>query len=88
MRDRIAFLERGLEESSAPVSEMREQIAFLERERERKDTILLSISEAVRDISSPTEQPGRVGPITTPLEDAMTEPAQERRPWWRRMFGG
>jgi hypothetical protein len=88
MRERIASLERELEGSSALVSEMREQIAFLERERERKDTILLGIAEAVRDISSPTEQPGRVGPITTPLEGAQEEPAQERRPWWRRMFGG
>jgi hypothetical protein len=75
-------------ESSALVSEMRERIAFLERERERKDTILLSIAEAMKDISSPTEQPGRVGPREQPLEGAMTEPAQEHRPWWRRMFGG
>jgi hypothetical protein len=84
MRDRIASLERGLEESGALVSEMRERIASLERERERKDTILLNIAEAMKDISSPTEQPGRVGPREQPLEGA----AEERRSsWWSRIFG-
>jgi hypothetical protein len=70
--------------SSALMSEMRERIAFLERERERKDTILLNIAEAMKDISSPTEQPGRVGPREQPLEGA----AEERRSsWWSRIFG-
>jgi hypothetical protein len=73
--------------SSALMSEMHDRIAFLERERERKDTILLSIAEAVKDISSPTEQPVRVRP-QMPLE-GVQEPAQEeRRSWWSRMFGG
>jgi hypothetical protein len=71
-------------ESSALMSEMRDRIASLERERERKDTILLNIAEAMKDISSPTEQPGRVGPREQPLEGA----AEERRSsWWSRIFG-
>jgi hypothetical protein len=87
MRERIASLERERGESSALMSEMHDRIAFLERERERKDTILLSIAEAVKDISSPTEQPVRVRP-QMPLE-GVQEPAQEeRRSWWSRMFGG
>ena len=84
MRERIASLERERGESSALMSEMRDRIAFLERERERKDTILLNIAEAMKDISSPTEQPGRVGPREQPLEGA----AEERRSsWWSRIFG-
>jgi hypothetical protein len=88
MRDRIASLEREREESSALVSEMRERIALLEREQERKDAILLNIAEAMKDISSPTEQPGRVGPREQPLEGAMSEPPQPRQSWWSRIFGG
>ena len=75
MRERIALLERELEESGALVSEMRERIAFLEREIAGKDAILSNIAEAVKDISplaqeeepseppeapqTATEQPGR-----------------------------
>jgi predicted RNase H-like nuclease (RuvC/YqgF family) len=58
-RKRIASLERELEESSALVSGERERVASLERELERKDAILRNIAEAMKDISSPTEQPGR-----------------------------
>ncbi len=77
MRERIALLERELEESGALVSEMRERIAFLEREIAGKDAILTNIAEAVKDISPPaqeeepseppeapqtaTQQPGRAG---------------------------
>jgi uncharacterized small protein (DUF1192 family) len=78
MRERIALLERELEESGALVSEMRERIAFLEREIAGKDAILTNIAEAVKDISPPaheeepseppeapqtaTQQPGRAVP--------------------------
>ena len=88
MRERIALLERELEESGALVSEMRERIAFLEREIAGKDAILTNIAEAVKDISSPTEQPGRVGPREQPLEGAQEPAQEERRSWWSRMFGG
>ena len=84
MGDRIAFLEREREESSALVSEMVNRIASLERELERierelerKDAILLNIGEAMKDTSSPTEQPGRVVPHEQPLEGAQEEPAEE-----------
>ena len=71
-------------ESSALVSEMVNRIASLERELERierelerKDAILLNIGEAMKDTSSPTEQPGRVVPHEQPLEGAQEEPAEE-----------
>ncbi len=63
MVNRIASLERELER--------------IERELERKDAILLNIGEAMKDISSPTEQPGRVVPHEQPLEGAQEEPVQE-----------
>jgi hypothetical protein len=56
MRERIALLERELEESGALVSEMRERIAFLEREIAGKDAILSNIAEAVKDISPPAQE--------------------------------
>jgi hypothetical protein len=91
MRERIALLERELEESGALVSEMRERIAFLEREIAGKDAILSNIAEAVKDISPPaqeeepsespeapqtaTEQPGRAVP--QPVPQPSVEGAQE-----------
>jgi hypothetical protein len=78
---------------------MRERIVFLERELERKDAILLNMTEAMEAIAPPaqeeapeppeapqtaTEQPGRVG--LNRLSKALRR-AAARRPWWRRMFG-
>jgi hypothetical protein len=86
-------------ESGALISEMRERIVFLERELERKDAILLNMTEAMKAIAPPaqeetpeppeapqtaTEQPGRVG--AQPAVEGGQE-GGERRPWWRRMFG-
>ncbi len=86
-RGRIASLERELEETGSLVSEERERVASLERELERKDAILRNIVEAIKGISSPTEQLGRGGPREQPLESAQ-EPAQERRPrWWAMLVG-
>jgi len=88
--------------SSRPlVEELRDRVRFLERELERKDAILLNMTEAMKAIGPPvheespsgapgapetaTEQPGRVGAQTT-LEGSQRP--SERVPWWRRMFGG
>ena len=86
-RGRIASLERELEETGSLVSRERERVASLEQELERKDAILRNIAEAIKGISSPTEQLGRGGPREQPLESAQ-EPAQERRPrWWAMLMG-
>ncbi len=92
MRDRVAYLERQVEE---------------EREaRRRADTILAQLSQAntelsrtIRTIETPaseataafsqepsgaTEQPGRVEP--QPAVGGAQE-GSERASWWRRMFG-
>ena len=83
MRERIAFLERELEQSRALVtllegeldgsralvSEMRERIAFLEREIAGKDVILLNIAEAVKDISPPAQEEEPSEPPEAPQTD-------------------
>jgi hypothetical protein len=89
-----------LEAKDETISELRDRVGFLERELERKDAILLNMTEVMKAISPPvaqegspvaqeapteaTEQPGRVGP-QAPLEGPQ-EGVQ--RPWWRRVFGG
>jgi uncharacterized small protein (DUF1192 family) len=82
MRERIAFLERELEQSGALVtllegelegsralvSEMRERIAFLEREIAGKDTLLSNIAEAVKDISPRAQEEELSEPPEAPTE--------------------
>jgi hypothetical protein len=88
-----------LEAKDETIADLRDRVEFLQRELERKDAILLNMTEAMKVISPPapeeasqtppeapeaaTEQPGRVGP--QPAVEEATE-APERRPWWRRMF--
>jgi predicted ArsR family transcriptional regulator len=72
---------------------------FLRRELERKDTILLNMTEAMKALSPPPQEtpPGeRESPQTVEEEPERAEPrpvtveSQEsvQRPWWRRVFGG
>ena len=72
---------------------------FLRRELERKDTILLNMTEAMKALSSPPQEVSlepRESPQTVEEEQGRGQPrsaageAQEgvQRPWWRRMFGG
>jgi hypothetical protein len=73
---------------------------FLRRELERKDTILLNMTEAIRALNPPArEEPleeERESPQTVEEEPERAEPnsatggAQEsiQRPWWKRIFTG
>jgi predicted ArsR family transcriptional regulator len=72
---------------------------FLRRELERKDTILLNMTEAMKAIAPPAQEGAsdeRESPETVEEAPDRAEPqsatggAQEgaRRPWWRRVFGG
>jgi hypothetical protein len=79
----------------AYIRSLEDQIAFLRRELERKDTILLNLTERIPELEAPSE--ARESPQTVEEErERAEEPrsatveAQEgaRRPWWRRMFGG
>jgi hypothetical protein len=72
---------------------------FLRRELERKDTILLNMTEAMKALSPPARDvppDERESPETVEEAPDRAEPrsasgrAQEaaRRPWWRRIIGG
>jgi hypothetical protein len=72
---------------------------FLRRELERKDTILLNMTEAMKALSPPSQETPpeeRESPGTVEEEPERAEPRTDRveaqgsvrRPWWRRWFGG
>jgi hypothetical protein len=71
----------------AYIRSLEDQIAFLRRELERKDGILLNLTERIPQLESPEtveEEPERAEP------NSATGGAQEgvqRRSWLRRMFG-
>jgi uncharacterized coiled-coil protein SlyX len=75
------------------IRSLEDQIAFLRRELERKDAILLNLTERIPELEAPSE--ARESPQTVGDEPQRTEPrpvtveSQEsvQRPWWRRVFG-
>jgi hypothetical protein len=92
----------GTHESSTLTSEveaLREQVEWLRGEVQRKDAILLNMTEAMKALSPPVQEASpdeRESPQTVEEEPEKAEPrsatveAQEgvqRRPWWRRVFG-
>ena len=76
------------------IRSLEDQIAFLRGELERKDAILLNLTERIPELEAPSEP--RESPQTVEEEPERAEPrpvtveSQEsvQRPWWRRMFGG
>jgi uncharacterized coiled-coil protein SlyX len=78
----------------AYIRSLEDQIAFLRRELERKDAILLNLTERIPELEAPSEE--RESPQTAREEPDRAEPrsatggTQEgaRRPWWRRVIGG
>jgi uncharacterized coiled-coil protein SlyX len=76
------------------IRSLEDQVTFLRRELERKDAILLNLTERIPELEAPSE--ARESPETVEEEPETAEPrtatveAQEpiRRPWWRRVFGG
>jgi uncharacterized coiled-coil protein SlyX len=78
---------------NAYIQSLQDQIAFLRRELERKDAILLNLTERIPQLEAPSEaressQTVEEGPKRA--EQSATGEAQEgaQRPWWRRWFGG
>jgi len=71
---------------------LEDQIDFLRRELERKDTIIMSLTQRIPELeASPERREGHVAAseeadkgTTTPQEQQ--EPSQ-RRSWWRAFFG-
>ncbi len=78
----------------AYVRSLEDQIAFLRRELERKDTILLNLTERIPQLEAPSE--ARESPQTVEEEPGRAEPRSAAgeaqtvtsRPWWRRLLGG
>ena len=79
---------------NAYIQSLQDQIAFLRRELERKDAILLNLTERIPQLEAPSE--ARESSQTVEEEPKRAEPqsatgeAQEgaQRSWWRRWFGG
>jgi hypothetical protein len=77
----------------AYIRSLEDQIAFLRRELERKDGILLNLTERIPQLEAPSE--ARESPQTVEEGPERAEPrpptggAQEgvQRPWWRRVLG-
>jgi uncharacterized coiled-coil protein SlyX len=71
------------------IRSLEDQIAFLRRELERKDTILLNLTERIPRLEAPSEAPGAAESAEEPQGRGSVPPeAQEptERPWWRRIF--
>jgi hypothetical protein len=77
----------------AYVRSLEDQISFLRRELERKDAILLNLTERIPQLEAPQEHADSLGypEGAEPRSDTggAQEAAQgpERRSWWRRWFG-
>ena len=75
------------------IRSLEDQIAFLRGELERKDAILLNLTERIPELEAPSEPRESPQTVEEGPERAETRPAkvetQEgvQRPWWRRVFG-
>jgi excisionase family DNA binding protein len=77
----------------AYIRSLEDQIAFLRQELERKDRILLNLTERIPELEAPSEE--RESPHTVEEEPESAKPhvatgsPQEgvRRSWWRRVLG-
>ena len=73
---------------------LEDQIQFLRQELERKDTIIMSLTQRIPELEAspaPRNAPEPVtetteGP-TTPSDRSSGETGVQRRSWWRRFFG-
>jgi hypothetical protein len=67
---------------------LRRQLEVWQEEARRKDHIIAALTERIPELE-PAREP-RDGPETASEEAGKGEapPEEERRSWWRRMFGG
>src|SRR5829696_9568888 len=74
------------------IRSLEDQIAFLRRELERKDTILLNLTNRIPQLEAPAD--AQESPETVDEQqgsgqlrpDAADAQESARRPWWRRWF--
>ena len=73
------------------VGELRDQIDWLRREVERKDTIIMSLTQRIPELEAPRETRDASDTASPRSDrDTVSEDSQEpiqRRSWWRRFFG-
>jgi hypothetical protein len=77
LSDRIAFLQR--------------QLTSREEELRRRDTILMNMTEAMKALTPPREQPSESPeprPDTPTSAEAQESTSDARRSWWRRWLEG
>ena len=81
-------------DQSQLVDRMASEIEFLRGELQRKDAILLSMTEGLKSLEAPTEP--QEAPVssseepdkdTTPPPEQQTPSEQRKRNWWRCFFG-
>jgi hypothetical protein len=86
------------------IATLRDEIGHLRRESERKDTIIMTLSQAnaeqartIRAIEAPSDTGGASGsadsPAKAPADASNTqapddEKTASRKPWWRKLLGG
>jgi hypothetical protein len=79
------------EDQSELVGDLRDQIDWLRREVERKDTIIMSLTQRIPELEAPletrdaSETASHRSDRGTDQEDSQEH--VERRSWWRRFFG-
>jgi DNA-binding transcriptional MerR regulator len=73
------------------VETLKTELADWKAEAQRKDTIIMSLTQRIPELEAPSEprespETATKGEAEPPHPGAGQEGAQ--RPWWRRMFGG
>ncbi len=68
----------------------KDQVEFLRRELERKDTIIMSLTQRIPELEAPSEpqratESASEGPVRDDGPPAEERP--QRRSWWRAFFG-
>jgi hypothetical protein len=77
-------------DQSELVGELRGQIDWLRREVERKDTIIMSLTQRIPELEAPRETRDASGAASEDVSGSRLLPSdteQPRRSWWRRFFG-
>jgi hypothetical protein len=96
LRDRVSFLERALERRSVEAERYQQIVAGLTQTNNQLATRLRELeaprgpSEATEPLEAHTvasEEPESAEPRPS-TGDAQKPAQEERRSWWRRMFGG
>jgi hypothetical protein len=85
-----------VEAKDETIVELRDQVGFLRRELERKDTIIMSLTQRIPELEAPSEPlrapqsagegQGR-GEVAEEEQTPSGEAQERKRSWWRAFFG-